>query len=126
VPYESGTLTANDYNLNIDFDNGESRHNDGERDLSLVAAGLAAQDGAQLARWPGDEPPLPSECHALPYGDWLLFLPPDGVGVDDAFCVFTSSGRYGYFEVRDREITEEGDLRWLTVTFMVWSNPSDL
>jgi hypothetical protein len=53
----------------------------------------------------------------------LAAVPATGAGrVDDTFCVVTNEDRYGYFEVRDRDITEEGDLRGLTVTFMVWSN----
>lgn len=42
------------------------------------------------------------------------------------FCTITNQKRYAYIEVREREITEEGDLRGVTITYLVWSNPDDL
>lgn len=130
VPYETGTITADDRHPDVDFERaGRGRSNlrfPHNQDLSLETGGLATQNGALLAPWNGAGTPTPSSCHAMPQSEWLPYLKSEDMKTDDTYCFLTNEGRYGYLEIRDHRINEGGDLRSVTLTVVVWSKSSDL
>jgi hypothetical protein len=94
-------------------------------DIEASTYGLAAVDGAFMARAGTKGDPLLPDCAKIPLSAWGTFVAADALRSGDWYCVVTDEDRFGRFGILGKNVNAAGELDNLALSFAVWKGLRD-
>jgi hypothetical protein len=96
-----------------------------EQDLAPKSDGVGAMNGAGFAPWPGKGAPTLKDCRGLPERTFGSLIDLPAVQRRATYCLTSNEGRYGYIRLGASQINSDGELRYVSFSYVLWKKAGD-